>query len=198
MVTGVPILNMNLTTSAALTDICCASSETVMVSPMVTSRMTGPVGFWKPCWLRFFSLPLPPRPRRAPSLSSSVVRGAARGVGAFSFSFTLTLIDTRGASPRRRSSSRVRLSLRRVSSFLRSAARAAASSEAGALATAGAGAGAAAAGAGSALAAGAAAAVAVAWRRACSSLRWRTSASTLSRAAFSAARRSSCSRFCSA
>lgn len=64
MVTGEPILNMNLTTSAPLTDIWAANSATVMVSPMFTSRTIGPVGFWNPCWLRFFSFDLPPRPPR--------------------------------------------------------------------------------------------------------------------------------------
>ncbi|MNE54453.1 hypothetical protein D3C80_1492310 [compost metagenome] len=120
MVTGVPILNMNLTTSAPFTDICAASSATVMVSPMFTSRMIGPLGLWKPCWLRFFSLLLPPRPpRRKRSLSSSVLRGATRGVGAFSFS------DGRGWAclRSRRSSSSLRLgAARRASSRARSAA----------------------------------------------------------------------------
>ncbi|MNZ69813.1 hypothetical protein D3C78_881280 [compost metagenome] len=162
MVTGVPSLNMNLTTSAPLTDIWLARSETVMVSPICTSRITGPVGFWKPWALRFFGLPLPRPPRRKPSLSSSVVRGAARGVGAFSFSLTLT--ETRGASlrrsPPRRSSSRD-LSLRRTSSFLRSATGAGATS---AVSITG-------AGAGATGAAAAAAGAAAGWRRFSSSAR---------------------------
>ncbi|MCY1438902.1 hypothetical protein D9M71_551190 [compost metagenome] len=196
-------MNMNLTTSAPLTVICAASSATVMVSPILTSRTMGPVGLWNPCWLRFFSLDLPPRPpRRKESLSSSVLRGATRGAGAFSFS----LREGRCCAclrSRRSSSSRAR-SGRRTSSFLRSAvapgAGAAAPATAATGATAAAGAAAPAAGCASAGAAWATASFArvSASRRAASSARWRASSSAFRRAASSAARCSSSSRWRSA
>ncbi|MCY1437001.1 hypothetical protein D9M71_531460 [compost metagenome] len=169
MVAGVPSLNMNLMTSAALTDICAARSPTVMVSPICTSRITGPVGFWKPWALRFFSLPLPRPPRRKPSLSSSVVRGAERGAGAFSFSLTEARCGAflRSPSPRRASSLRG-LSGRRGSSFLRSTTGAGAMSTTGAE-TAGA--------AAATSAATGACAGADGWRRASSSARTRASSS---------------------
>src|SRR5471032_1955085 len=119
MVTGVPSLNMNLITSAALTDICADNSPTVMVSPIATSRTTGPVGLWKPWALRFFSLALPRPPRRKPSLSSSVVRGATRGAGAFSLTEARCGAFLRSPSPpppRRLLSSARGLSGRRGSS----------------------------------------------------------------------------------
>ena len=107
------ILNMNLTTSAALTGICWASSETVMVADgHVTDDWTGRVLEAVLVTLLQLALATTTDGRRR-----SLHRWyAGTWRWSLSFSLTLTLIDTRGASPRRRSSSRVRLSLRRVSS----------------------------------------------------------------------------------
>ena len=49
MVAMTPMFMSTLMTSFALTAIFCASSATVMVSPMPTSRSTGAVGISKPC-----------------------------------------------------------------------------------------------------------------------------------------------------
>ena len=49
MVAMTPMFISTLITSVALTAIFCASSATVMVSPMPTSRTTGAVGISKPC-----------------------------------------------------------------------------------------------------------------------------------------------------
>ena len=50
MVTMLPISIRTRITSAALIDIDCASSATVIVSGTATSRVTGSVGFSKACW----------------------------------------------------------------------------------------------------------------------------------------------------
>ena len=49
MVAITPMFIMTLMTSLALTAIFCASSATVIVSPMATSRFMGAVGISKAC-----------------------------------------------------------------------------------------------------------------------------------------------------
>ncbi|MCY1294187.1 hypothetical protein D9M69_436880 [compost metagenome] len=164
-----------------------------MVSPSATSRTTGPLGLWKPCWLRFFSLPLPRPPRRKPSASSSTPRGETRGTGAFSLRLVRCAEFLR--SPRRSSSAVRARSGRRASSFLRASAAGSTAATTGSTT----GAGSATSGAG-ALSTGAVAVAVVVFWRASSSAAWRLASSSAAfrRAASSAARCSSSSRFFSA
>ena len=73
MVAIAPIFIMRLIKSAALTDIFCANSATVVASEILTSRTTGAVGIEKPCLFSagLASLCLRDLPRRRRPSSSS-------------------------------------------------------------------------------------------------------------------------------
>ena len=76
MVTIEPSFIMILMSSPALTLIFCASSPTVMVSGMRTSRETGATGFSNLPPLRSRSRLLPPLPPRPPALAPPLRRSS--------------------------------------------------------------------------------------------------------------------------
>ncbi|MNP02948.1 hypothetical protein D3C76_948150 [compost metagenome] len=81
MVAMAPIFIITLMTSTPLTAILFASSATVMVSPMTTSRFTTAAGLLKPCFMAFGMAILPRLPLRARGLRES--RSSSRRVAFF-------------------------------------------------------------------------------------------------------------------